>query len=209
MLTSDGRRPSEMSTGDGRRTSEISSMDSRRQSEVTISGSRRQSEMSTSYSRKQSEMSTSSSRKGSEISGIPSGSINLNVHGAKDLLKKDIIGKSDPYAVLTYGDKEAKSKPVKNTQNPQWEFAAELPVNEQSPDKFKIEVFDKDKIGKDKSLGQKEFDIPDIINGQIIDGDWIPLDGVKQGAFKYQQIFNLMSLPYLGQESLLVGEDHH
>jgi len=198
MLTSDGRRPSEMSTGDGRRTSEISSMDSRRQSEVTISGSRRQSEMSTSYSRKQSEMSTSSSRKGSEISGIPSGSINLNVHGAKDLLKKDIIGKSDPYAVLTYGDKEAKSKPVKNTQNPQWEFAAELPVNEQSPDKFKIEVFDKDKIGKDKSLGQKEFDIPDIINGQIIDGDWIPLDGVKQGAIQ-------VSANYQPDESPLSG----
>ena len=198
MLTSDGRRPSEMSTGDGRRTLEISSMDSRRQSEVTISGSRRQSEMSTSYSRKQSEMSTSSSRKGSEISGIPSGSINLNVHGAKDLLKKDIIGKSDPYAVLTYGDKEAKSKPVKNTQNPQWEFAAELPVNEQSPDKFKIEVFDKDKIGKDKSLGQKEFDIPDIINGQIIDGDWIPLDGVKQGAIQ-------VSANYQPDESPLSG----
>ena len=59
-------------------------------------------------------------------------------------------------------------------------------------------MFDKDKIGKDKSLGQKEFDIPDIINGQIIDGDWIPLDGVKQGAIQ-------VSANYQPDESPLSG----
>merc|ERR550532_3530627 len=117
--------------------------------------------------------------------GVPGpGHINLNIHGAKDLVKKDLIGKSDPYAVLSYGDIQHKSNPVKNSQNPSWDFQAQLPVDENSPDKFRIEVFDKDKIGKDKLLGHADFDIPSIADGQNLDRHWVPLDGVKSGQIQ-------------------------
>ena len=54
---------------------------------------------------------------------------------AKNLVKSDMIGKSDPYAVLKYADQMDKTDVVKNSQNPQWDhssdFAMELrdPVN--------------------------------------------------------------------------------
>ena len=40
---------------------------------------------------------------------------------AKDLIKTEMIGKSDPYAVLKYGNQKDKTKVAKNTQNPQWD----------------------------------------------------------------------------------------
>ena len=44
---------------------------------------------------------------------------------AKDLVKTDMIGKSDPHAILEYG-KQAKKTPVaKNTQDPEWNYEAD------------------------------------------------------------------------------------
>ena len=190
MSESYSRKTSAMSEVFSRKSSEVFS---RKTSEMSATGSRRQSEMSVSTSRKQSEVSAFGSRRPSEMTrpGVGNegelqgpGVINLNVHGAKDLVKKDIIGKSDPYAVLSYGDDQLQSQPVKNTQNPEWEFQAQLPVDENSPDKFRIEVFDKDKIGRDKSLGHTEIPIPHIAEGHNLDRDWIPLDGVKSGKIQ-------------------------
>ena len=43
---------------------------------------------------------------------------------------------------------------------------------------FRIEVFDSDKIGKDKSLGSVEFTSKDLGAGEPM---WFPLKGVKSG----------------------------
>jgi len=168
------RKTSEMSethSSYSRKTSEV--IASRKTSEVF--SSRKTSEAHSSYSRKTSGSADS----GAEIPGP--GTINVNVHQAKDLVKSDMIGKSDPYAVVSYGNDKVKSKPVKNSQNPEWNFEAQLPVDENSPENFKIEVFDKDTFGKDKSLGSKEINIPSIANEEPLQGAWIPLDGVKSG----------------------------
>jgi len=45
--------------------------------------------------------------KPSDISDIPAGNLHFEIKEAKDLVKGDIVGKSDPYAVLTYGDKKS------------------------------------------------------------------------------------------------------
>ena len=193
------RKSSRLEESYSRKTSTMSEMSysrkasevySRKASEMSVSDSRKHSEMSIS-SRRQSEMSVMGSRKPSGMVGdageeglLGPGLINLNVHGAKDLVKKDLIGKSDPYAVLSYGDSQLKSDPVKNSQNPSWDFQAQLPVDEKSPDKFRIEVFDKDKIGKDKPLGHADFDIPSLADGHNLDRHWVPLDGVKSGQIQ-------------------------
>ena len=48
----------------------------------------------------------------------------------KNLIKADMIGKSDPYAVLKFGNQKDKTPVVKNSQNPEWNhrsnFALEL-----------------------------------------------------------------------------------
>ena len=200
VSVSGSRRESEVTVSGSRRQSEMSMTSSRRESEIALSGSRKPSGFKSlddednfgpASSRRQSKLADNGSRKTSGLSGkdddseIPGpGTVNVNIHGAKDLMKKDLIGKSDPYAVLSYGGEQVKSDPVKNTQNPQWEFQAQLPVDENSPDHFNIEVFDKDKFGKDKSLGKADIDLPSIANGQSLDKDWIPLDGVKSGMIQ-------------------------
>ena len=47
---------------------------------------------------------------------------------AKDLIKTDMIGKSDPYAVLKCGKQTDKTKVVNNSQNPQWDHSSNFDV---------------------------------------------------------------------------------
>ena len=45
------------------------------------------------------------------------------------LIKSDLIGKSDPYAVLKYGDQSDKTKVIKNNLNPQWDHASDFDMD--------------------------------------------------------------------------------
>ena len=112
---------------------------------------------------------------------LPSGKAKLQLVKAKDLVKSDIIGKSDPYAVVKYGRQQDKTKVVKNTQEPQWNHETEFDVPDGDSRTFNIEVFDSDKLGKDKSLGKLKMDIIDILDMDGKDGKWFPLTGVKKG----------------------------
>ena len=47
---------------------------------------------------------------------LPSGGLHLNLIKAKELIKADIIGKSDPYAVMKYGNQTFRTKTVNNSQ---------------------------------------------------------------------------------------------
>ena len=48
---------------------------------------------------------------------------------AKNLIKTDMIGKSDPYAVIRYNGAEDRTEVAKNTQNPEWNHKAEFPTD--------------------------------------------------------------------------------
>lgn len=54
----------------------------------------------------------------------------MHVVEAKHLMKKDISmlgkGKSDPYAVITVGAQEFKTKTINNTVDPKWDFWCEV-----------------------------------------------------------------------------------
>ena len=56
---------------------------------------------------------------------LPVGKAKLNIIKAKDLIKSDMIGKSDPYAVIKYGRQQDKTKVTKNTQEPIWNHQTE------------------------------------------------------------------------------------
>jgi hypothetical protein len=47
---------------------------------------------------------------------------------ARDLVKADIMGKSDPYAVLKFGRQKDKTNTIKNTLEPQWDFGTNFKV---------------------------------------------------------------------------------
>ena len=52
--------------------------------------------------------------------------LHVDLVRAKDLIKSDIIGKSDPYAVLRYSDQQDKTPVMKNTQNPKWDHSTDF-----------------------------------------------------------------------------------
>merc|ERR1711915_576077 len=112
---------------------------------------------------------------------IPRGVAYINLIKAKELIKSDMVGKSDPYAILSYGKQKDKTKVIKNTQEPQWNHRTKFNVPDGDSRTFKIEVFDSDKIGKDKSLGKLSLDLTDVLTMNKTEGKWFPLDGVKSG----------------------------
>ena len=73
-------------------------------------------------------------RKSGSLAGNPGVSdqlavLHVDLIKAKDLIKADMIGKSDPYAVLKCGKQTDKTKVVNNSQNPQWDHSSDFDVN--------------------------------------------------------------------------------
>ena len=65
-----------------------------------------------------------------ELSPAPlvRGELSFSVLAAKDLEKDGLWGKADPYVLLKLGEQRAKSGTVGNTQDPVWNFTAQLQV---------------------------------------------------------------------------------
>ena len=76
----------------------------------------------------------SKSRRPSSRTGKKSGALSdydgpvfhVDLIKAKNLMKTDMIGKSDPYAVLKYGNQKDKTPVAKNTQNPEWNHSSDF-----------------------------------------------------------------------------------
>ena len=69
---------------------------------------------------------------------------------------------------------------AKNTQNPEWNHESSFEIPDGPDQTMTLEVFDSDKIGKDKSLGKLDLDIQDLLSNDG-EGNWYPLQGVKSG----------------------------
>lgn len=50
----------------------------------------------------------------------------VHVFEARDLEKKDVTGKSDPYVILKVGAQEFKTPVIKRDLNPQWDHYCEV-----------------------------------------------------------------------------------
>ena len=112
------------------------------------------------------------------------GKLHVDLIKAKNLMKTDLTGKSDPYAVLKFGKQKEKTNTIKNTLEPQWDFSTDFKVPDGPADKLLVEVFDSDKLGKDKSLGKVELSLADL---QAMEGKWFTLQGVKSGTAFHQR----------------------
>merc|ERR1712083_491360 len=83
---------------------------------------------------------------------LSAGQVKITVFKAKDIEKKGMFGKADPYVKLTLDHQKAKSITVKNNHNPEWNFEAIFNISKKTSQNVNIAVFDDD-IGKDHSLG--------------------------------------------------------
>merc|ERR1712055_629563 len=111
---------------------------------------------------------------------VEAGQLIISVHKAKDIEKKGMFGKADPYVKLTLGKQTTKSETVKNNYNPEWDFKAIFYVDHNTSDKVTIEVFDDD-FGKDDSLGNASLDIITVQKNKKLLNQWIPLKECKSG----------------------------
>ena len=127
------------------------------------------------------------------------GKIHISLIEAKDLAKTDIMGKSDPYAILSHGNQKFKTNTAKNTQNPKWNYEADFNVPDQGDDRIKVDIYDSDRIGKDKPLGSAYFDVDEVMSRGIVPPGWYPLKGAKSGevlmAADFEPFNSRMSSP--------------
>merc|ERR1712002_1045558 len=128
------------------------------------------------------------------------GLITVTVHKARDIEKKGMFGKADPYVIMMYGDQKAKSKTIKNNYNPEWEFTAKFNIKKEVTEGIKISVFDDD-IGKDDALGMKVLDIAAIQEYQQLKSQWIPLESCKSGEVLISAEFTPQAIVDQGEKS--------
>ncbi|EFA04170.2 extended synaptotagmin-like protein 2a isoform X2 [Tribolium castaneum] len=114
----------------------------------------------------------------------PEGVLRVHVVEAKHLMKKDIgvlgKGKSDPYAVVTLGAQEFKTKVIDNSVDPKWDFWCEFNVLESDGQQLYIHLWDKDETSDDETLGRATIEVSNIVKkGQ--DDLWVTLEQAKHG----------------------------
>merc|ERR1712226_324735 len=98
----------------------------------------------------------------------------------RNIEKKGILGKADPYVKLTLGKQKAKSLTVTNNYNPEWNFISTFDVNRKTSENIIIEVFDED-LGKDDALGSTFLDVTSIQKQKHLIHQWISLENCKSG----------------------------
>merc|ERR1712002_18335 len=131
------------------------------------------------------------------------GQIMFTVHKARDIEKKGMFGKADPYVIMTLGEQKAKSKTIKNNYNPEWEFTAKFNIKKEVTEGIKISVFDDD-IGKDDALGMKVLDIAAIQEYQQLKSQWIPLESCKSGEVLISAEFTPQAIVDKAEKSINV-----
>merc|ERR1711872_803995 len=115
-----------------------------------------------------------------QLKSLEAGDISITVHKARDIEKKGMMGKADPYVVLLYGDQQAKSKTIKNNHNPEWEYTAKFQIKPENTDSISISVFNED-FGKDDTLGNATLDLRSVQGYKTLKNRWIPLQNCKSG----------------------------
>lgn len=126
-----------------------------------------------------SENGDSASQKRKEV--IIRGVLTVTVISAEDLPAVDLMGKSDPYVVLSMRKTETRNKTrvVNDSLNPVWNQTFDFVVEDALHDMLIVEVWDHDTFGKDY-MGRCILTLTRVIlEGEYQDS--FELDGAKSG----------------------------
>ncbi|PPD99007.1 hypothetical protein GOBAR_DD03971 [Gossypium barbadense] len=109
------------------------------------------------------------------------GVLSVTVISAEDLPIIDLMGKADPYVVLTMKKSELKNKTrvVNDSLNPVWNQTFDFVVEDGLHDMLILEVWDHDTFGKDY-MGRCILTLTRV----ILEGEYkdcLPLEGAKSG----------------------------
>ncbi|KAK8622263.1 hypothetical protein V6N13_117186 [Hibiscus sabdariffa] len=95
----------------------------------------------------------------------PVGILNVKVIRAMQLIKKDLLGSSDPYVKikLTESKLPAKKTTVKmKNLNPEWNEEFNVTVKDPQTQVLKLQVIDWEKLGKHDKMGMNEVPLKDL-----------------------------------------------
>lgn len=116
----------------------------------------------------------------------PVGILEVKMVQAKELVNKDIIGKSDPFGkvfVRRISNRVKKTKTISNDCDPIWNEHFKLEVEDQSTQRLTIQVFDDEGIQASQLIGSAYVELSGLKPEEFEDV-WLPLfkEPKKNGA---------------------------
>ncbi|KAL3348986.1 hypothetical protein AABB24_022247 [Solanum stoloniferum] len=100
----------------------------------------------------------------SDLELKPQGKLTVTIVKANGLKNHEMIGKSDPYAVVHIRPLfKVKTKTIDNNLNPVWDQTFELIAEDKETQSLFVEVFDKDNIGQDERMGVAKLPLNELV----------------------------------------------
>ncbi|XP_048332516.2 synaptotagmin-5 isoform X2 [Ziziphus jujuba] len=106
----------------------------------------------------------------SDLELKPVGTLEVKLVQAKNLTNKDLVGKSDPYAVLfirPLREKTKTSKTINNQLNPIWNEHYEFIVDDVSTQHLTVRIFDDEGIQASEFIGCAQVALRDLEPGKV------------------------------------------
>ncbi|XP_016199481.1 synaptotagmin-5 [Arachis ipaensis] len=113
----------------------------------------------------------------SDLELKPVGILEVKLVQARELTNKDIIGKSDPYAVLyirPLRDRMKTSKTINNDLNPIWNEHFDFIVEDQSTQHLVVKIFDSEGLQSSELIGCAHVKLSELEPGKVND-KWLKL----------------------------------
>ncbi|KAL5547749.1 hypothetical protein UlMin_002980, partial [Ulmus minor] len=146
----------------------------------------------------------------SDLELKPVGILEVKLVQAKDLTNKDLVGKSDPYAVLfirPLRDRMKKSKTINNDLNPIWNEHYEFVVEDETTQHLTVKIYDSEGLQNSELLGCARVNLHELQPGKVKDV-WLKLvkdlDVARDTKNRGQVHLELLYCPF-GLENSIVN----
>ncbi|KAJ8434980.1 hypothetical protein Cgig2_027823 [Carnegiea gigantea] len=106
----------------------------------------------------------------SDLELKPVGTLDVKLVQAKNLTNKDLIGKSDPFAVLYVRptrDRMKTSKTINNQLNPIWNEHFSFTVEDKSTQQLVVKIYDDEGVQAAELIGCGQFQLKDLEPGKV------------------------------------------
>lgn len=107
--------------------------------------------------------------------------LHVKAIGAVDIPKMDIIGKADPFLVLTYNktNQKFKTKVIRKTYSPIWDEEFHIPVERDQNSFIHAELYDWDRASSNDLISTRDFPICNFKVGVVLD-EWYDFTAAKK-----------------------------
>ncbi|XP_073066994.1 synaptotagmin-5-like isoform X1 [Primulina eburnea] len=138
----------------------------------------------------------------SDLELKPVGTLEVKLVQAKELTNKDIIGKSDPFAVLyvrPLRDRIKKSRTINNQLNPVWNEHFEFVIEDASTQHLTVKIYDEEGVQSAEIIGCAQIQLTELQPGKVKDV-WLKLvkdlDIQRDNKNRGQVHLELLYCPY-------------